>query len=168
MKAELKKQFLPSNTSWLAKDSLRKSKHSSTVRDYVNNFSTLLSDVKDMSEEKKLFNCMDGLVSWAQAELRRPGVKDVTQAIVAKSLSDYKTSSSSPSSDHGKKKSSLRRTRLRQSSINGKGNQRPALETLRRRGIVLRNLPLDVSCAEEPMLLRIAQIVKRWLPLASL
>lgn len=35
MKMELKKQFLPSNTSWLARDSLRKLKHSGTVRDYV-------------------------------------------------------------------------------------------------------------------------------------
>lgn len=38
MKAELKKQFLPNNTSWLARDSLRKLKHPCTVHDYVKNF----------------------------------------------------------------------------------------------------------------------------------
>lgn len=38
MKVEFKKQFLPSTTSWLARDSLQKLKHSGTVHDYVNNF----------------------------------------------------------------------------------------------------------------------------------
>lgn len=84
----------------LARESLRNLKQSGTVRDYVKNFSTLLLDMKDMSKEDKFFNFKAGLKSWAQAELRRQGVKDVAHAIVvADFFSDYKTSFSSPSSD---------------------------------------------------------------------
>jgi hypothetical protein len=55
--------------------------HTGTIRDYVKEFSALLLDVTKMSDEDKLFNFMAGLQSWAQTELRRQGVKDITQAI---------------------------------------------------------------------------------------
>lgn len=42
-------------------ESLRKLKHTSTVRDYVNKFSSLLLDIKNMSKEDKFFNFMVGL-----------------------------------------------------------------------------------------------------------
>ncbi|KAL0313602.1 UNVERIFIED_CONTAM: hypothetical protein Sradi_5759500 [Sesamum radiatum] len=51
LKKELKDQFLLCNTSWLAKESLRKLKYSGTVRNYVKDFSSLMLDVRDMSEE---------------------------------------------------------------------------------------------------------------------
>jgi hypothetical protein len=66
LKDELKKQFLPTNTSWLARESLRKLKHLGTICDYVKEFSTLLLDVTKMSEEDKLFNFMARLQPWAQ------------------------------------------------------------------------------------------------------
>ncbi|KAL0368640.1 UNVERIFIED_CONTAM: hypothetical protein Scaly_1082900 [Sesamum calycinum] len=48
-------------------------------------------DVRDMSEEDKLFNFMAGLKPWAQTELRRQGVKDLPTAIAAADrLGDYK------------------------------------------------------------------------------
>ncbi|KAL0307239.1 UNVERIFIED_CONTAM: hypothetical protein Sradi_6141200 [Sesamum radiatum] len=71
LKKELKDQFLPYNTSWLARESLRKLKHAGTVRDYVKEFSSLMLDVRDMFEEDKLFNFLSGLQTWAQTELRR-------------------------------------------------------------------------------------------------
>ncbi|KAL0336612.1 UNVERIFIED_CONTAM: hypothetical protein Sradi_4873100 [Sesamum radiatum] len=70
LKKELKDQFLPCNTSWLARESLRKLKHAGTVRDYVKEFSSLMLDVRDMPEEDKLFNFLSGLQTWAQTELR--------------------------------------------------------------------------------------------------
>ncbi|KAL0413714.1 UNVERIFIED_CONTAM: Transposon Ty3-I Gag-Pol polyprotein [Sesamum radiatum] len=76
LKKELKDQFLPCNTSWLAMESLRKLKHSGTVRDYVKDFSSLMLDVRDMSEEDKLFNFLSGLQTWAQKELRQKKKKD--------------------------------------------------------------------------------------------
>jgi len=90
LKTELKNQFLPCNTSWVARESLRNLRHSGTLREYVQNFSSLLLDIRDMSEEDKLFNFMVGLQPWAQAELRRQGVKDVQTAIAAADrLVDY-------------------------------------------------------------------------------
>ncbi|KAK4403117.1 hypothetical protein Sango_1052400 [Sesamum angolense] len=83
LKKELKDQFLPCNTSWLARESLRKLKHSGTVRDYVKEFSSLTLDIRDMSEEDKLFNFLSGLKTWAQTELRPQGVKDLPSAIAA-------------------------------------------------------------------------------------
>ncbi|KAK4381475.1 hypothetical protein Sango_2964300 [Sesamum angolense] len=77
LKKELKDQFLPCNTSWLARESLRNLKHTGTVREFVKEFSSLMLDVRDMSEEDKLFNFMAGLKPWAQTELRRQGVKDL-------------------------------------------------------------------------------------------
>ncbi|KAL0346356.1 UNVERIFIED_CONTAM: hypothetical protein Scaly_1651600 [Sesamum calycinum] len=76
LKKELKGQFWPCNTSWLARESLQKLKHSGTVRDYVKEFSSLMLDIRDISEEDKLFNFLSGLQTWAQTELRRQGVKD--------------------------------------------------------------------------------------------
>ncbi|KAK4380949.1 hypothetical protein Sango_3015800 [Sesamum angolense] len=55
----------------------------SIVRDYVKEFSSLMLDVRDMSEEDKLFNFLSGLQTWAQMELRRQGVKDLPSAIAA-------------------------------------------------------------------------------------
>jgi hypothetical protein len=45
-----------------------------------------------MSEEDRLFNFMSGLQTWAQAELRRQNVKDLSSAIAAAdSLIDFKS-----------------------------------------------------------------------------
>ena len=61
LKKELKAQFLPTNTAWVARDSLNKLKQTSTVREYVKTFSSLMLDIKNMSEEDKLFNFMYSL-----------------------------------------------------------------------------------------------------------
>ncbi|KAK4394206.1 hypothetical protein Sango_1891400 [Sesamum angolense] len=91
LKKELKDQFLPCNTSRIARESLRNLKRTGTVREFVKEFSSLMLDVRDMSEEDKLFNFMAGLKPWAQTELRRQGVKDLPTAIAAADrLGDYK------------------------------------------------------------------------------
>ncbi|KAI9168920.1 hypothetical protein LWI28_003980 [Acer negundo] len=71
LKKELKDQFLPCNTSWLARESLKKLKQTGSCKEYVKDFSSLMLDIQNMSEEDKLFNFMSGLQKWAQAELRR-------------------------------------------------------------------------------------------------
>ncbi|KAL0287722.1 UNVERIFIED_CONTAM: hypothetical protein Sangu_2680600 [Sesamum angustifolium] len=91
LKKELKDQFLPCNTSWLARESLRNLKHTGTVRKFVKEFSSLMLDVRDMSEEDRLFNFIACSRPWAQTELRRQGIKDLPTAIaVADRLGDYK------------------------------------------------------------------------------
>ena len=71
LKKELKDQFLPTNTAWVAREALKRLKHIGSVRDYVKEFSSLMLDIKNMLEEDKLFNFMFGLQGWAQMELRR-------------------------------------------------------------------------------------------------
>ncbi|KAK9168819.1 hypothetical protein Syun_000959 [Stephania yunnanensis] len=61
LKRELKDQFLPTNAAWQAREALRKLKQTGSVRDYVKEFSSLLLDIKNMSEEDKLFNFTTGL-----------------------------------------------------------------------------------------------------------
>ncbi|KAL0362019.1 UNVERIFIED_CONTAM: hypothetical protein Scaly_1157100 [Sesamum calycinum] len=96
LKKELKDQFLPCNTSWFTRESLRKLKHSGTVRDYVKEFSYLMLDIRDMFEENKLFNFLSGLQAWAQTELRCQGIKDLPSAIAATNqLVDFRVTSGS-------------------------------------------------------------------------
>ncbi|KAL0388130.1 UNVERIFIED_CONTAM: hypothetical protein Sradi_2694800 [Sesamum radiatum] len=88
-----------------------KLKHAGTVRDYVKEFSSLMLDVRDMSEEDKLFNFLSGLQTWAQTELRRQGVKDLPSTIAAADrLVDFRvTNNSDPEKkkkDSGKEKGS--------------------------------------------------------------
>ncbi|KAG8371445.1 hypothetical protein BUALT_Bualt13G0088300 [Buddleja alternifolia] len=105
LKQELKDQFLQCNTSWLARESLRNLKHTSTVREYVKEFCSLMLDVKDMSEEDKLFNFLSGLQNWAQAKLRHQGVKDLQSATMAVDrLVDFKVVGA-PNSEQEKKDS---------------------------------------------------------------
>ncbi|KAL6332342.1 hypothetical protein AAG906_004908 [Vitis piasezkii] len=48
LKKELKYQFLPTNTAWVAKESLKRLRHTGSVRDYVKEFSSLMLDIKNM------------------------------------------------------------------------------------------------------------------------
>ena len=61
LKKELKDQFLPTNMAWVAREALKKLRHTGSVRQYVKEFSSLMLDIKNMSEEDKLFNFMSGL-----------------------------------------------------------------------------------------------------------
>jgi hypothetical protein len=100
MKKELKVQFLPCNAGWQARESLKKLRHTGTPREYVKEFSSLMLDISNMSDEDKLFNFMSGLQPWAQAELRRQNVRDVQGAMAAAdSLADYNYSPSSSNSN---------------------------------------------------------------------
>ena len=65
LKNELKDQFLPTNTTWMARESLKRLRHTGLVRDYVKEFSSLMLDIKNMSKEDKLFNFMFRLQGWA-------------------------------------------------------------------------------------------------------
>ena len=103
LKKELKDQFLPTNTSWMARESLKKLKQTGSIRDYVKEFSSLILDIKDMSEVNKLFNFMFGLQGWAQTELRRQGVQDLPSVMAAANcLFDYKVTTSPTPTQKGK------------------------------------------------------------------
>ncbi|KAG6518262.1 hypothetical protein ZIOFF_021666 [Zingiber officinale] len=63
---ELKAQFLPGNVSWIARDGLKRFKQKGSVRDYVKEFTSLMLDISNMSEEDKLYNFLyaDALVDF--------------------------------------------------------------------------------------------------------
>ncbi|XP_070046065.1 uncharacterized protein [Nicotiana tomentosiformis] len=83
LKKELKSQFLPTNSSWVARDGLRHLKQSGTVREYVKELSSLMLNVSNMAEEDKLHYFMSGLKGWAQLELRRQNVQSLSTAVAA-------------------------------------------------------------------------------------
>ncbi|KAL0421145.1 UNVERIFIED_CONTAM: hypothetical protein Slati_3137400 [Sesamum latifolium] len=58
LKKKLKNQFLPCNTSWVARESLQNMRHTGTIRKFVKELCSLLLNVRDMLEEDKLFNFM--------------------------------------------------------------------------------------------------------------
>ena len=75
----------------MAREALKRLKHTESVRDYVKNISSLMLDIKNMSKEDKLFNFMSGLHGWAQTKLRRQRVYDLPAATTAADcLVDYK------------------------------------------------------------------------------
>ena len=47
--------------AWVARESLKKLKHKGFVRDYVKEFNSLLLDIKNVSEEEKIFNFLSRL-----------------------------------------------------------------------------------------------------------
>ncbi|KAL0413699.1 UNVERIFIED_CONTAM: hypothetical protein Sradi_1571600 [Sesamum radiatum] len=60
------------------------------MQDYVKSFSTLMLDIRDMSEKDKLFTFMEGLKPWARLELQRQRVTDLGSAMTAaERLTDF-------------------------------------------------------------------------------
>ena len=71
-------------------------KHTSSIHEYVKEFSTLMLEIPNMSKEELLFNFMDNLQSWVEQKLRRHGVQYLaTTMVVAESLVDYRRRDSS-------------------------------------------------------------------------
>ncbi|KAL0293827.1 UNVERIFIED_CONTAM: Retrovirus-related Pol polyprotein from transposon [Sesamum radiatum] len=64
-------QFFPKNIEYNARRALRKLEHTGSMQHYVKSFSTLMLDIRDMSEKDKLFTFMEGLKPWARLELQR-------------------------------------------------------------------------------------------------
>ncbi|KAL5815082.1 hypothetical protein ACOSQ3_025877 [Xanthoceras sorbifolium] len=106
-KKELKKQFYPEDAAYLARKNLKKLKQTGSIRDYVKEFTNLMLEVPNMSDDELLFNFMDNLQPWAEVELRRRNVQNLAEAIaIAESLIDYRRSEppkkKPPQDNHGK------------------------------------------------------------------
>lgn len=50
-------------------------------RDYINEFTTLMLEISDMSDKDSLFYFQDGLKDWAKTKLDRRGVQTLDDAI---------------------------------------------------------------------------------------
>ena len=56
-------QFYPEDVAYLARKNMKRLKHTGSIREYVKEFSTLMLEISNMSEEELLFNFMDNLQS---------------------------------------------------------------------------------------------------------
>ncbi|CAL9078870.1 unnamed protein product, partial [Musa textilis] len=93
LKRELRTQFLPKNTEFIVRRKLRQLHQTTSIRDYVKQFSALMLDIQDMSEKDKLFSFLDGLKPWAQQELHRQNITDLVGVIAAvERLTDFASS----------------------------------------------------------------------------
>lgn len=75
---EFRKQFYPECAMDEARGKLSRLNQTSSIRDYVMEFSELMLQVPNMSEDKALFFFKDRLKSWAKHKLERRGKQDVS------------------------------------------------------------------------------------------
>ncbi|MCF8701937.1 hypothetical protein L3054_11180 [Corynebacterium sp. MC-10] len=132
LRKEMRDQFLPSNTLWIARDKLRNLRHTGSVRDYIKDFSSLMLDIQNMSDEDKLHNFIAGMQGWAQTELRRQNVKDLPNAIAAAdSLVDFRPPTESPevhSSSQSMRKAERRKEWKKNGRKEGNDKEEPVAE----------------------------------------
>ncbi|KAK8948956.1 hypothetical protein KSP39_PZI005193 [Platanthera zijinensis] len=107
-KRELKRHFYPENVIYEAKKKLRELKHKGSIAEYVKEFTTIMLQIPNMSDEDLLFFFVDGLQHWARQELQRRDVKTLDEAIAAaESLVEFQrhpdaTKPKKDKGDHGK------------------------------------------------------------------
>lgn len=102
-KEEFKRQFYPENAKELAMKKLRNLKQTGSIKEYIREYSSLMLETPQLPEDVKLLYFLDGLQRWAEQELKRRGVQNLTSAIaVAESLVEFSKESSK--NDKGKKK----------------------------------------------------------------
>ena len=63
LKRELRDQFFPENVEYIARKKLLALKQTGSIREYVRQFSTLMLDIRGMSEKDKTFLFINGLQS---------------------------------------------------------------------------------------------------------
>ncbi|KAL0433642.1 UNVERIFIED_CONTAM: hypothetical protein Slati_2698500 [Sesamum latifolium] len=90
LREAIRVQFFPENVEYNARWALRKLEHTGSMQDYVKAFSALMLDIRNMSENDKLFTFMEGLKPWARLELQHQRVTDLGSAMTAaERLTDF-------------------------------------------------------------------------------
>ncbi|XP_075087714.1 uncharacterized protein LOC142169711 [Nicotiana tabacum] len=91
-KFELKRQFYPQNVVNEARRKLRELRQTTSISEYVKDFTKLILQIPNMASDDLLFTFVDGLQNWAKQEVQRRQVQDVDEVIaMAESLNDYRT-----------------------------------------------------------------------------
>ena len=68
---EFKKTFFPNNVIFEAKRKFRDLKQTGSIHTYVQEFTTLVLQIPNLTDEYMLFHFMDGLQSWGRTECER-------------------------------------------------------------------------------------------------
>uniref|UniRef100_A0A803MT59 Ty3 transposon capsid-like protein domain-containing protein n=1 Tax=Chenopodium quinoa TaxID=63459 RepID=A0A803MT59_CHEQI len=90
-KEDFKKQFRPHDAAKVSMMKLRELKHSSTIKEYIKQFTTLVLEIDNLPEPAQLLYFIGGLQRWAQQEVERRNVQTLAEAIAAaESLVDYR------------------------------------------------------------------------------
>lgn len=105
LKKELKAKFYPTNVVYEARKKLRELKHKGNIKEYVKEFTTLVLQIPNLTEEDELFYFVDGLQAWAKQEVQRRGANTLDEAITCvESLSEFQRSmSEAPQTSRGPK-----------------------------------------------------------------
>ena len=77
---ELQSQFFPKNVEIMARRKLCDLKHTSSIREYVKQFSLLMLDIRQMSELDKIIQFTEGLKPWAKSKLYEHDIEDLSTA----------------------------------------------------------------------------------------
>ncbi|GJY64927.1 putative nucleotidyltransferase, ribonuclease H [Tanacetum coccineum] len=118
--ADFKKKFYPENAKNEAKSQFCKLKQSGTIRGYVKEFTTLVLEIPELSNQDSLFYVLDGLQGWAKTELERQGVQDLSTAIAhVVALIDFSTRRGS---------SKLKDRKVNQEKGEGEKNAQPKVD----------------------------------------
>lgn len=89
-KEELKEQFYPVNTAFVARMKLQECRQKGSLRNYVKEYSAIMLDITDMNEKDRVFNFVNGLKEWAQREILRQNIDTLAAAMcAAERLMDY-------------------------------------------------------------------------------
>ncbi|GMJ00971.1 hypothetical protein HRI_003766300 [Hibiscus trionum] len=100
---EFKDQFCPTNAQHEARKKLRELKHEGSIPEYVKEFIELKLQISNLSEVEGFFTFTHGLPRWAQMELVRRGVKDLSNALTtAESIVEFEVGKSKSYKPRGK------------------------------------------------------------------
>ncbi|KAE8715253.1 Detected protein of unknown function [Hibiscus syriacus] len=80
---ELKEHFYPKNAVLEARAKLKQLKHDRSILKYVKNFTEIKMQIPDLGESEGYFAFMDGLQRWANMEIQRRGVTELSKALDA-------------------------------------------------------------------------------------
>ena len=83
-------QFLPSDIEWKVRDALHNLRHIGILRDFIKAHSSLMLEIRNMSEVDRLYYFIKRLKPWAHDELMRQGIKTVAEVYeAADKLTDW-------------------------------------------------------------------------------
>ncbi|GMI72874.1 hypothetical protein HRI_000956700 [Hibiscus trionum] len=100
---EFNGQFYPNNAQHDARAKLRQLRHEGSIPEYVREFIELKLQIPNLSEDEGFFTFMNGLQRWAQMELERRGVEELSKALtVAESIAWYEVGKSKSDRPRGK------------------------------------------------------------------
>ena len=71
-KREIKRQFYPEDVAYLARKNMRRLKHTGSKHDYVKEFSSLMLEIPNITEEELLFNFRDSLQGVGREGIKTP------------------------------------------------------------------------------------------------